>query len=354
MFLSYGQKLLSDQIYKCKIENLTKNGETCLFLHVSPGGDHLVADGGHAAAQLFFALGGLGAVRDLMIVEHILLSHRGGGEVGHDHVGPRENALLPSRGVDGAQSGGGGQEDGGMDEADDGQKVTGQLQSPRGEVGKYRILVGDEGADAAHIGLEFLDEFQVAGDILVGLVGGADHEAAAHLVADVPQVVQAPHPLVEGQGGGVEPFVVGLGGGLVAEQVAVGARVVELLVAFPRAFTQRQGHGAVGVICLDGAEEGSKPFVGEVAVLASLEDEGAEAQLIALGAGRENILLGEAVAVAVGVSRADAAVVAVILADIADLDEAADVDGIAVDGLSLFGGGGGEAGGGVGGSFLYE
>ena len=172
-----------------------------------------------------------------------------------------------------------------MDKADDGEEIAGQLQSPRGEVGKYRILMGDEGADAAHIGLEFLDELQIAGDVLVGLVGGTHHEAAAHLVADLPQVVEAPHPLVEGQGGWMKPFVVGFGGGLVAQKVAIRSRVVEVLVAFPRTLTQREGDGAVGVSLLDGAEKGSEPLVGEVAVLAALQDEGAEAQLVPLFAG---------------------------------------------------------------------
>ena len=220
-----------------------------------------------------------------------------------------------------------------MDEADDGQKVAGQLHRPRGKVRKDRVLVGDEGPDAAHIRLEVRDKLQIAGDIGGGLVGRAHHEAASHLVADLPQIAEAVHAVVKGQTHGMQPLVMALGRRFVAEQVTVSPRFKEPLVAFPRPLPQREGHGAVGVCRLDGGEQGSEPLVGEVAVLAALQDEGAEAQLVALGAGRKNILLGEAVAVAVGVPRTDAAVEAVVLADVADLNQPADEHGVAVDGL---------------------
>ena len=109
----------------------------------------------------------------------------------------------------------------------------------------------------------------------------------------------------------------------------------EVSVALAGTLAEGEGQRTVGVGGLDGGDEGDQPLVGEVAVLAPLENKGAESQLVALGAGRENILAFEAVAVTVCVSRADAAVETVVLADVADLDEATDVDRIAVDGLAF-------------------
>ena len=139
-----------------------------------------------------------------------------------------------------------------------------------------------------------------------------------------------------------------------AEKVAVSPCLKESLVALSGALTQGKGHGAIGVSRFDGGEQGSEPLVGEMTVLAALEDEGAESQLVALFAGREDVLLGEAVAVAMGISRADTAVETVVLADIADLNEAADVDGVAVDHQPLGHGLFGQVGGGLGGAAVYE
>ena len=87
-----------------------------------------------------------------------------------------------------------------MDEADDGEEVAGQLHGPCGKMAEGGVLVGDEGAYAAHIGLEIPDEGQIPRQIVGGLVGGAHHEAASHLVADLPQVAEATHTVIEGEG----------------------------------------------------------------------------------------------------------------------------------------------------------
>ena len=125
----------------------------------------------------------------------------------------------------------------------------------------------------------------------------------------------------------------GLVGGLVAEEVAVRPGVKEPLIALPGPLPQGEGHGAVGVAFLDLPNQGAEDLVGKIAVLAPLEDKGAEVQGVALLAAGQNVLRGQAVAVAVCVAPPDTAVETVVFADVADLDEAPGVDGGSVDGL---------------------
>ena len=120
---------------------------------------------------------------------------------------------------------------------------------------------------------------------------------------------------------------------LVAEQIAVCPGVVEGLVIRPLHLPQGEGHGAVGVVGFDGPKEAAHAGNGKGPVLTALENEGAKAQPVALGAAGENILVRQAVAVTVLVRPADAAVVAVVAAEVADLDETAGVDLCAVNRL---------------------
>ena len=120
---------------------------------------------------------------------------------------------------------------------------------------------------------------------------------------------------------------------LVAEQVAVCPGVIQGLVICPLHLPQGEGHGAVGVVGFDGPKEPTHAGNGKGSVLATLENEGAKAKLIALGAAGEDILVRQAVAVAVLVRPADAAVVAVVAAEVADLDETAGIDLCAVNRL---------------------
>ena len=151
---------------------------------------------------------------------------------------------------------------------------------------------------------------------------GAHHEPAPHLVPDLPQGVQAVHPVLPGQLLWVEGGVVGPVRRLVAEEIPVRPGVKQPPVACPAPLPQGEGHGAVGPPFLHGPDEGAENVVGIVPVLPSLEHKGPEAQGVALGAAGQDVLGGEAVAVGGPVAPADAAVIAVVFAEVADLDEA--------------------------------
>ena len=83
------------------------------------------------------------------------------------------------------------------DQADHGKQKQRLLHGSCRALRKGRRMMGDERANPAHIRLKFLDEFQIGGETVVCLVRGADHEAAAHLIADLTQIAQAAHAVFE-------------------------------------------------------------------------------------------------------------------------------------------------------------
>ena len=123
-------------------------------------------------------------------------------------------------------------------------------------------------------------------------------------------------------------------GRLVAKQVAVGAGVAQAGVALAAALPHRERDRAIGVRRLESRDDPDEQVVGVVRILAALQHEGAEAQLVAHIGAREDLLLRQPVALARPVGRAQTAVVAVVLAEARELDEAAHEDVVAVDGLA--------------------
>ena len=232
--------------------------------------------------------------------------------------------------MEGAEGRGGGQQHVGVQQAYDGQQAQRQLHAAGALVLEGGAVGGDEGAYAHHLGTEVLYELQVLHQGVDGLPRRADHESRADLEAQVTQVVEALHAVVEAHLRGVEEGVVCGVGGLVAQQVAVGAGVAQAAEAVAAALAQREGDGAVGVLALDVLDEAAEHLVGEPGVLAALQHEGAEAQAAADGAALEDLLGGEPVAIDAG-RAAYAAVEAVVAAVVADFDQSAHEDIASVD-----------------------
>ena len=69
-----------------------------------------------------------------------------------------------------------------------------------------------------------------------------------------------------------------------AQQIAVGSGVKISLIAGAGLFAYGQRNGAVRMLGADGGDYGADALVGKVRVLAALQDEGAEAQGIAIAA----------------------------------------------------------------------
>ena len=294
---------------------------------------HPVAHGGDAGFEAAAAVADVVAETDFAVVDAVFGAVFGGGEVGHHHVGACLDAPFAAEGVECAQGGGGGQQHVRVQQPYQRQQPEGLLHAAVGFVGEGGVLGGDEGSYAAHLGFEVADEVQVLEQGGVGLAGRAHHKARAHLVADVAEVAQTLHPMLPAHLGGVEVRVVVGVGGLVAQQVAVGAGVEEALVAVAAAFAEREGDGAVWELRADALHQGHHPLVGVVAVLTALQHKGAQSATVAEAAAFEDGVVVEAVAFGQPVVAPDAAVAAVVAAVVAELDEAAHIDGVAVDAL---------------------
>ena len=217
-----------------------------------------------------------------------------------------------------------------MHQPEDGQQIARQLRRAGRPVRKRRRRVRDERPDAHHLRYKFLDELEVRRQVLRRLIRRADHEPAAHLIAQTLEITQAAHAPLKGHLPRVKPRIVRGAGRLVAQQVAVRARLAQARKALVAPLTQGQRHRAVRIARLDRAHNVLNPFVGEESVLAALHHERAKAQRVALLAAGQNVVLPKPVARAACVAAADSAVQAVVFADVADLDQPADEHAVAV------------------------
>ena len=114
-----------------------------------------------------------------------------------------------------------------------------------------------------------------------------------------------------------------------AQEVAVGARVEKAPVYGALPLAHRQCERAVGKARFDLLCRAAEQIVGKAGVFAALQDEGAKAQLVACFAAAQDLLRREPVALGGAVRGAQAAVVAVVFAIAAELDQATDIDAVA-------------------------
>ena len=271
-------------------------------------------------------LGGLGAGGGFAVVEGVALPDRRRGQVGHDHVGPGLHAQGPAPGVQGRQGRGGRQQHRRQRQPDQGQKHQRVLQRPRLLPAEGRVMLGQEGADAHHLGLQLLEQAEVLGQGLIRLPGRAHHKSGPHLVAQVFQCIEAIHSVPQTELRRVQAAVVPFVGGLMAQQIPPGSGLVPEAVDRLLPLPQGEGHGAVGIPGRDGRHGLGHRFRREARVLAALEDEGPKAPPVARLAAGENLLLRQPVAADPVIIPAKAAVIAVVFTDVGPLDQAPDID----------------------------
>lgn len=282
------------------------------------GGDGLGAGGA--------VVGGLEEA-DFVVVEGVVGTVSRGGGVGHEDIGARGEGELAALGVGCAHGGGGGDVGVGEEEAGEADHPEGEVEGCGPGGGEGGVVVGEEGSDADHVGAEVAEEEEVVGEAFGGLTGEADHGACAGLVAEVAQVVEAGEAAVEVVVG-VEAAEEVAVGGLDAEEVAFGAGVAEAAVGGAGAFADGEGDGEAG-LGSDAFDEAGEAVVGPPWVFAGLEDDGGDAAACDGAAGVEDLLGAHAVASEAGVGASEAAVGAVLGADVGELDDAADEDAVA-------------------------
>ena len=122
--------------------------------------------------------------------------------------------------------------------------------------------------------------------------------------------------------------------GFVPQQISVCACRMQSLIALPAPLTHGKRHSAVGMAPFELFYDTGQDFVGVVGIFPSLQYEGPKAQVISFISTGKDFFRGQPVSLAVLIAFPDPAVNAIVLADIADLDEPAGEDGIPIDFLS--------------------
>ena len=301
---------------------------------VSARDGYAVTDVFHALFQVGKRVRRLARGAGLALVEGVLFPRVRRREVGHHYVRPGQHALFAAAGVERGQRRGRGQEYVRQKQADDGQQFAGHLHRTRRVSAQRRVAVGDEGADAHHLRLEAADEGEVAGDVRRRLPRRADHEAAAGLIPDGLEVGKAAHAVFKGHSRRVQRLVMRLRRRLVAQKIAVGPRVEQLLVALPAPFAHGERHCAVRPRRLQRPHDAAEPLVGKIRVFPALQHHRAEAHAVARLGAEKNFFLRQTVAAGPRVGAANAAVEAVVFAEIGKFDQPADVHVPPVDGLA--------------------
>ena len=233
--------------------------------------------------------------------------------------------------MDRAEGGGCRQQNVGPQQPDDRQQPQRLVERALRILCKGRILMGNERTDAAHVGRKVANETQIARKVGLGLKGRADHKPGADLIADFPQIGKAAHPVVKRERRRMQLFVVCFGCGFVPQQITVGPGGKEQTVALFAAFAERKRHSAVGVRGFELVDQIAQKVVGRRAVFTPLQNERAKAEAVALVGAVENLRFRQPVAVGAPVAAADPAIVAVVFANVADLNQHADKDAVAVD-----------------------
>ena len=291
-----------------------------------------LADGGEPALEAEAALFGVLVEAGLVLVELVAAAVFGVRDVRHDHVRPREHALFATVVRERLERRGGGDVHVVQEEARRGDHVEAEAEMICGVVGREgdvaperRVVVRDVRSHADHVEVQIPEEQDVPGEVVERLPRQAAHDAAADLVAAFPQQAQAVDAALEAVVRRVELRVELGAGGLDAQQIAVRARGAPAGVGLLRLLAQRKRDADRAPaefvdLAEDAFDEGGVLLGGD---FARLEDERAIAQIDVSAHGAQDGLLVEFEAADAVVALADAAVVAVLGADVAHFDDPA-------------------------------
>lgn len=303
---------------------------------------HLVVDSFHPQVEAGAALFRLIVHARFVGIDEVVFAVRIGGEVRHDDVGAGLDGLFPSHRIDGLVGGGSHHVDFRHHQPQDGDHLEGEAHPflRRGDlVGvlvKRRVGVRDEGSHAHHRHIFVAEEDEVVGEVVEGLEGKSHHHARAGLVAEALQRVDTLQPLVE-----VVPFVAGMDfvveflvRRLDAEEIAVRARLKPLAIHRFALLAQRQGDAEGAAVNLLDLGDEAGDAVGELAVVAfaALDGHRAVTQLMRQPGTPQHLIVGEGVPLHFAVVAAYPTVEARLAADVAQLDQSAQVDFVVKNG----------------------
>ena len=263
---------------------------------------------------------------DFSVIEQVFASDVRGRKIGHHHIGTCQNALFPTKGMNGAQRRGGRQQHTGEHQPQDAQQMQRSLQSPCRFIPESGILMGNKWSNADHMGLERLHKPKILYDIFRGLIGRAHHNSTAHLIADLLEIPQAALSVLNTQLRRMQHAIMRRIGRFLPQKIPLRSRIEIRLIAFPALLANGQRNRAVRMVFMNGSHQLAHPLIGIPGVLAPLQHKGSEAQLIALFAAVQNLLPAQAIPLGILIAPSNATVIAVVFADIGELNEPPEID----------------------------
>ena len=124
--------------------------------------------------------------------------------------------------------------------------------------------------DTDHIRLQLLQKAQIGDQVIGYLIRRADHEARAHLIADLFEIEEASAAVLGAHIIGVQHSVMSRVGGLVPQQIAVRSDFKIPLIALARLLAYREGDRAVGVFASYSRYDITYDIIGIIRILTTL------------------------------------------------------------------------------------
>lgn len=177
----------------------------------------------------------------------------------------------------------------------------------------------NEGTDADHMRVEFVQEREVRRHRFGRLPWCAYQKSTPHLKADITQGEQAGLALLEAHGCRMKLAIVARIGCFMAQKIPICPRVEELLVDLARQFARRDRDRAIGKARAQCADD---IYERNLRVFPALQNERAIAQVVALFATSKDLFGTQAIAAQMRIGCSDPTVIAIVLAIVRVFNEA--------------------------------
>ena len=158
----------------------------------------------------------------------------------------------------------------------------------------------------------------------------ADHHSGADLITDFTQYKETVLAILQAQFSWVQISVVLLICSLMTQKIPIRTGIIKRLIALAIAFAQREGDGTVRVFLPNCAHKRNHSLIGEIRVLSALQHKGAKAERVSLLAALKDLLNTQPIPLRILIAAANAAVIAIISADVCEFDQSAQENGLPI------------------------
>ena len=245
------------------------------------------------------------------------------GNIGHDHIGTCLKGHNASLGMQALHRRGSGNVDVGQEQTHGSHGAQRHFQGATRFAGQRSLRMGDERTDSCHIDADVLEVQQVVSDGFNRLTRQTHHDAGAEFKAQFPNHEQALMATLPTHAR-VKAVIQVTVGGLDAHQVTVGACFTKCLIILIITLTNAERQ--CDIESLDPLNDAAHARLVEMQVFARLQDDSLETQADGSCGGFHHLLIAHAITLHLPVAAANAAIQAIVAADVGELNETTQVD----------------------------